>query len=58
VLFLGRFGVDARSAFAVGFLFFAITIAAALPGGIVLAWRSIRGGVATGRHEPARADTT
>jgi uncharacterized protein (TIRG00374 family) len=58
VLFLGRFGVPADAAFAVGFLFFAITIAAALPGGVVLAWRSIRGGIAAGRHEPARADTT
>jgi uncharacterized protein (TIRG00374 family) len=58
VLFLGRFDVSSDAAFAVGFLFFAITIAAALPGGIVLAWRSFRGGITTGRHEPARADTT
>jgi glycosyltransferase 2 family protein len=58
VLFLGRFDVSSDAAFAVGFLFFAITMAAALPGCAILAWRSVRGGVAAGRHEPARADTS
>lgn len=59
VLFLGRFGVSPDAAFAVGFLFFAVTIASALPGGLILAWRSIRGGVASAsRGEPARADTS
>ena len=43
VFFLGRFGVPADAAFAAGFLFFAVTIVAALPGGFILAWRSIRG---------------
>jgi glycosyltransferase 2 family protein len=59
VLFLGRFGVAPDAAFAVGFLFFAITIAAALPGGFVLAWRSVRGGVGSARrHERAQAETS
>jgi glycosyltransferase 2 family protein len=44
VFFLDRFGVPADSAFAAGFLFFAVTIATALPGGLILAWRSLRGG--------------
>lgn len=42
VAFLGRFGVDADAAFATGFLFYAITIATALPGGAILLWRSAR----------------
>jgi glycosyltransferase 2 family protein len=40
--FLGRFGVDAESALAVGLLYFGTSIAAALPGGLILLWRSIR----------------
>jgi hypothetical protein len=52
VFFLDRFGVPADAAFAAGFLFFAVTIAAALPGGLILAWRSVRGGLSVG--EPAR----
>jgi uncharacterized protein (TIRG00374 family) len=59
VFFLGRFGVEPDAAFAVGFLFFAVTIAAALPGGLILAWRSVRGGVRPpGRGEPAPVDTS
>lgn len=59
VYFLGRFGVDPDAAFAVGFLFFAVTIAAALPGGLILAWRSVRGGVPpASRKEPAPVDTS
>jgi uncharacterized protein (TIRG00374 family) len=42
VAFLGRFGVDADPAFATGFLFYAVTIATALPGGLVLLWRAAR----------------
>lgn len=42
VAFLGRFGVDADAAFATGFLFYAVTIATALPGGAILLWRSAR----------------
>jgi len=59
VFFLGRFGVEPDAAFAVGFLFFAVTIAAAFPGGLILAWRSVRGGVPPpGRGEPAPVDTS
>ena len=42
VAFLGRFGVDADAAFATGFLFFAVSIASCLPGGVILLWRSAR----------------
>lgn len=42
VAFLSRFGIDADPAFAIGFLFYAVSIAAALPGGIILLWRSVR----------------
>ena len=42
VAFLDRFGVNADAAFATGFLFYAVTIATALPGGAILLWRSAR----------------
>lgn len=42
VAFLSRFGVGADPAFAVGFLFYGVSIAAALPGGVILLWRSVR----------------
>ena len=42
VAFLGRFGVDADAAFATGFLFYAVTVATSLPGGIIMLWRSLR----------------
>jgi hypothetical protein len=42
VAFLGRFGVDAEPAFAVGFLFYAVSAAMALPGGFIVLWRSLR----------------
>jgi glycosyltransferase 2 family protein len=42
VAFLSRFDVDADSAFAVGFLFYAVTIATSLPGGLILLWQSVR----------------
>jgi uncharacterized protein (TIRG00374 family) len=42
VAFLGRFGVDPDAAFATGFLFYAVTIATAVPGGVVLLWRAAR----------------
>jgi uncharacterized protein (TIRG00374 family) len=42
VAFLGRFGVDPEPAFAVGFLFYAVSVAVALPGGFILLWRSLR----------------
>jgi uncharacterized protein (TIRG00374 family) len=43
VSFLGTVGVDADAAFATGFLFFLVTIAVAVPGGVVLAWEGLRG---------------
>ena len=42
VSFLGQVGVDADTAFASGFLFFVVTVALAVPGGIVLAWEGLR----------------
>jgi hypothetical protein len=42
VAFLDRFDVAADPAFATGFLFYAVTIAASLPGGVILLWRSAR----------------
>jgi uncharacterized protein (TIRG00374 family) len=42
VAFLGRFGVDADAAFAAGFLFYAVTVATSIPGGVILLWRSVR----------------
>jgi glycosyltransferase 2 family protein len=43
VSFLGNLGVDADEAFAAGFLFFLVTIAMSLPGGVILAWEGLRG---------------
>ena len=43
VSFLGSVGVDADTAFAAGFLFFLVTVALALPGGVILLWEGIRG---------------
>ena len=43
VSFLGNLAVDANAAFAAGFLFFLVTLAAALPGGAILAWEGLRG---------------
>ncbi len=42
VAFLGRFDVDPDTAFATGFLFYAVTVATSVPGGFVLLWRSLR----------------
>jgi uncharacterized protein (TIRG00374 family) len=42
VAFLGRFDVGADAAFATGFLFYAVTIAASVPGALILLWRSAR----------------
>ena len=44
VAFLGRFGVDADAAFATGFLFYAVTVATAIPGGLILLLHSLRSG--------------
>jgi uncharacterized protein (TIRG00374 family) len=43
VSFLGGLGVGADEAFATGFLFFAVTLCLSVPGGVLLAWQSIRG---------------
>jgi glycosyltransferase 2 family protein len=40
--FLGRFDVDAETAFAAGFLYYAVSIVATLPGAVILLWRSMR----------------
>jgi uncharacterized membrane protein YbhN (UPF0104 family) len=42
--FLPRFGVSPDAAVAIGFLFYAVTVAAAIPGGFILLWRSVRTG--------------
>ena len=44
VSFLGSIGVPADQAFAAGFLFFLVTVALALPGGVILLWEGLRGG--------------
>jgi hypothetical protein len=43
VSFLGKLDVGADAAFACGFLFFVITLAASLPGAFILGWQSLRG---------------
>ena len=43
VSFLGNVGIDADQAFAAGFLFFLVTVAMALPGGVILLWEGLRG---------------
>ncbi len=42
IAFMGRFGVDADPAFATGLLFYAVIVATAFPGAIILLWRSAR----------------
>ena len=42
VAFLARFDVEADAALATGLLFYAVTVAAALPGALILLWRSAR----------------
>ena len=58
VAFLGRFGVDADAAFATGFLFYAITIAASMPGAGILLWRGARPMVTRGRGGAGRGVLT
>lgn len=48
--FLGRFDVPAEAAFAAGFLYFAVSIASALPGGLILLWQSVRPAVVRPRE--------
>jgi uncharacterized protein (TIRG00374 family) len=45
VSFLGGLAVSADAAFAAGFLFFLVTLAASIPGGLILAWEGFRGAV-------------
>jgi glycosyltransferase 2 family protein len=42
IAFLGRFGVDADAAFATGFLFYAVTVASSIPGGVIILRESMR----------------
>jgi uncharacterized protein (TIRG00374 family) len=42
VSFLTQLQVSADRAFATGFLFFVVTISVSLPGGVILAWESLR----------------
>jgi hypothetical protein len=42
ISFMSRLDVDADAAAATGFLFFAVTLALALPGVAILAWEAIR----------------
>jgi uncharacterized protein (TIRG00374 family) len=44
VSFLGNLHVGADPAFATGFLFFVVTLALSVPGGVILAWQGLRGG--------------
>ncbi len=43
VSFLGNLAVEADAAFAAGFVFFLVTVAMAVPGGLILAWEGLRG---------------
>ena len=43
VSFLAGLGVDPDRAFAVGFLFFVVTITLSIPGALVLGWENLRG---------------
>jgi glycosyltransferase 2 family protein len=45
VSFLGQLGVPPDPAFATGFLFFLVTLALSVPGGVILAWEGLRGAV-------------
>jgi len=42
VAFLARFDVNADAAFATGFLFYAVTVATSVPGGLIILWRTLR----------------
>jgi hypothetical protein len=53
VSFLGQLLVPADRAFATGFVFFVVTIAASIPGAAILGWESLRGVARpTLPHEP------
>jgi uncharacterized protein (TIRG00374 family) len=42
IAFLARFDVSADAAFATGFLFYAVTVATSIPGGVIMLWESAR----------------
>jgi hypothetical protein len=42
IAFLARFDVSADAAFATGFLFYAVTVATSIPGGVIMLWQSLR----------------
>ena len=42
IAFLARFDVSADAAFATGFLFYAVTVATSIPGGVIMLWQSVR----------------
>jgi uncharacterized protein (TIRG00374 family) len=44
VSFLGSLDVGADQAFAAGFLYFLVTLALSLPGGLLIVWEGLRGG--------------
>jgi uncharacterized protein (TIRG00374 family) len=44
VSFLGSLDVGADQAFAAGFLYFLVTLALSLPGGVLIVWEGLRGG--------------
>jgi uncharacterized protein (TIRG00374 family) len=59
ISFLAGLGVDPNRAFAVGFLFFLVTITLSIPGALVLGWENLRGtsssasaGAAAGAPQP------
>jgi hypothetical protein len=56
VAFLGKFGVDADAAFATGFLFFAVTVAAVVPGALIMLWRSAHPALGRAKEESARPE--
>ena len=54
VSFLGQLGVDKEAAVATGFLFFVVTVGLALPGAVILAVESLRGGMSRPRAPELR----
>jgi uncharacterized protein (TIRG00374 family) len=56
VSFMTKLGVSPEAAFATGFLFFLVNVLLAVPGGIILAWESLKGqgrsGTAPGAPQP------
>jgi hypothetical protein len=51
VSFLGQLGVDHDAAFATGFLFFLVTLALSVPGGLILVWEGLRGAARQSRSD-------